>query len=222
MPEDGTSDTITSLDVTDSANLSTNGFQILVIGQTTVNGVGTSINVDPHAAPGTIAFNTDNLDLTGSGQIVMRGGILDVDVLMEINVLSHVQGHGTIVVGDVDLVVEEALENSGVIRPTGDRLTRRKRSSSKPTASTRSTSTATPMRASSKSTTFSPMRTPTRYTLVVDAPLSDAFSGTLQIGQRDTVTFNDNFTMDGADVQMDGGTCAATMNGPGNVTIIAS
>ena len=42
-------------------------------------------------------------------------------------------------------------------------------------------------------------------TLVIDGPLSDAFSGTLQIGQRDTVTFNDNFTIAGANVDFDGG-----------------
>ena len=59
-------------------------------------------------------------------------------------------------------------------------------------------------------------------TLVVDSELSDAFSGTLQIGQRDTITFNDDFTMSGTDVQLDGGTNLATINGPGAATDIAT
>jgi hypothetical protein len=117
VPEDGTSDTITSLSITDAADLVTNGSQLVVLGQTTVDGVGSSIRVEQHATPGTVAFNTDNLDLNAGGQIVLRG-ILDVDVLMEINILSAVQGYGTIVLGDADAVVEEALENSGTIRPT--------------------------------------------------------------------------------------------------------
>ena len=58
-------------------------------------------------------------------------------------------------------------------------------------------------------------------TLVIDGPLSDAFGGTLQIGQRDTVTFNDNFTLSRRRrSDFDGGSNVATLNGPGNVTSI--
>jgi hypothetical protein len=61
--------------------------------------------------------------------------------------------------------------------------------------------------------------------LIVDGPLVDPFggaSGTLQIGQRDTITFNNNFQIAaGAAIQMDGGNNVATLNGAGAITSIA-
>jgi hypothetical protein len=220
VPEDGTSDTITSLSITDAADLVTNGSQLVVLGQTTVDGVGSSIRVEQHATPGTVAFNTDNLDLNAGGQIVMRG-ILDVDVLMEINILSAVQGYGTIVLGDADAVVEEALENSGTIRPTSAIDAPQSLILQTNGVDTIDLDGDTDAGILEVSNAVADVNTDT-LTLLVDGPLSDAFSGTLQIGQRDTITFNDDFTMDGADVQMDGGAFAATMNGPAAVTNIAN
>ena len=73
----------------------------------------------PHNTPGTVAFNTNNLDLNNGGGLTMEGGIATVDVLFEINT-GTLGGHGTVNVGDNDLVVEKAFENSSLIQPSSN------------------------------------------------------------------------------------------------------
>ena len=72
VPEDGTSDTILSLTMSNAADLFTNGNQLVVTGQTTIEGAGSTIRVDTHNTPGTVAFNTNNLDLNSGGGLTMR------------------------------------------------------------------------------------------------------------------------------------------------------
>ena len=126
VPEDGTSDTISNLTITNSGNplvsgadLFTNGNQLIVLGQTTLNGSGSTIRVDDHNTPGTVAFNTNDLDLNNGGGLTMEGGIATVDVLFEINT-GTLGGHGTVNVGDNDLVVEKVFENSSLIQPSSN------------------------------------------------------------------------------------------------------
>ena len=221
VPEDGTGDSIDSLVVSSAADLFTNGNQVFVAGQTTVDGVGTTIRVDPHTTPGTFGLDTDNLDLNGGGAIVMNGGILNVDILMEINAGGVLSGFGLVNVGDFDAVVETVFENSSLIQLAGSTIT--------PETLTLQTNGVDRLDLDGTTETgvvdvanVSADLEFDTLTLVVDSALSDAFSGTLQIGQRDTVTFNDDFTMSGADVQLDGGTSVATINGPAAVTSIDS
>lgn len=218
VPEDGTSDTVTSLSISGGADLSTNGNALFVIGQTTLSGASSSVLVQP-AAGGGIAFNTDNLDINASSALQMSGGTADIDVLLEVNAPGSIVGHGLVVVGDADAVIEVGLENSGLIVVGNS-------SNALLTLQTNGIDTLnldgtieTGIVDVSNVLANTALDT---LTLVVDGPLSDAFSGTLSVGQRDRVTFNDDFTMDGADVQFDGGTNLATMDGPGSVTSIAN
>ncbi|MBA3484054.1 MAG: hypothetical protein H0T51_19795, partial [Pirellulales bacterium] len=221
IPEDGTGDTVSSLSISGAADLFTNGFQVFVMGQTTVSGVGSTIRIDQHATPGAFSLDTDDLDLNGGGSIQMNGGIVNVDVLLEINVAGQIQGNGVVDVGDGDAVVEQALENSGAIRPTSGTST--------PQTLTIQTNGVDTIDLDGDTETgvvdaddVSANVNADTLTLVIDAPLSDAFSGTLQIGQRDTVTFVRNFTLSGADVAMNGGAQVATLNGAGDATSIAA
>ena len=220
IPEDGTSDSITALTMSGGANLFTNGFQVFVSGQTTLTGVGTTIRVDPHATPGAIAFDTDNLDITGGG-IIMQGGLLNVDILMGVGAAGVLQGFGTVNVGDADAVVESVFQNSGLIQVSGDPVTPGTLILQTNGVDTINLDGTTETGVVDVSNVFADPEADSN-TLIVDGPLTDAFGGTLQIGQRDTVTFNDNCTLSGADVQMDGGSFTATMNGPAAVTSIAS
>ncbi len=218
VPEDGASDTITSLTISGGADLDTNGNALFVIGQTTITGVSSSILVNP-ASGGGVAFNTDNLDINTSSALQMSGGTLDVDVLLEINNSGTLVGHGLVIVGDADAVVEVGLENSGSIVIGNDsNAVLTLQANGFDTIDLDGTSETGLVDVSNVNANVGI----DSLTLVVDSPLSDAFSGTLTVGQRDTVTFNDSFTMDGADVQLDGGTNIATMNGPADVTSIAN
>lgn len=220
VPQDGTSDTINSLIISGGADLITNGFQLLVVGQTTVSAGASSIQISPHATPGVIAFNTDDLDVNSGGLVVMQGGLLDVDVLMEVNSGGILHGFGTVNLGSGG-AAGTALENSGVIRVLGN--------SAAP--QTLILQTVAPdlidldgtldVGLVDVSDAVANANTDT-LTLIVNAPLTDAFTGTLQIGQRDTLTFQQDLTFLNGDIEMNGGTLSATLNGAGAFTNIAS
>ncbi len=161
--------------------------------QTTVDGAGTTIRVDPHATPGTPAFQTLNLDLNNGGRCSMTGGVATVSGSMQINTGSVLGGHGTINVGDFDLVAEQAFENSGLLQPQG--------STAAPQTLTIHANGLDTIDLDGDSETgvvdvdnASANVNLDTMTLVIDGPLADAFggggTGILQIGQRDTVTFN--------------------------------
>jgi hypothetical protein len=220
VPEDGTSDTIMSLTMSNAADLFLNGNQLVVTGQTTIDGAGSTIRVDPHTTPGTVAFNTANLDLNNGGGLTMTGGIATIDVLFEINT-GALGGHGTINVGDNDAVVEKVFENSSLIQPSSNNVAPQTLFIHANGVDTIDLDGDSETGLVDVSNVLANVNGDT-VTLVIDGPLSDAFSGTLQIGQRDTVTFNDNFTMSGANVDFDGGTNVATLNGPAHITSITT
>ncbi len=218
VPQDGTSDTVSSLIVSGAADLLTNGNSLIVLGQTTLTGIGSSVFVEP-ATGGGFAFNTDNLDVNAGSALQMAGGTADIDVLLEVNATSNLVGHGLVVVGDADGVVEIGLENSGsIIVANSSNAVLTLRTNGVDTLDLDGTT-------ENGIVTVSNVHVNNAFdtqTLVIDGPLSDAFGGTLSVGQRDRVTFNDSFTMDGAEVNFSGGIDVATMDGAGSVTNIAN
>ncbi|HEY4232877.1 MAG TPA: hypothetical protein VGM76_05610 [Lacipirellulaceae bacterium] len=225
IPPTGTSATISTLSLTDGADLFTNGSQLNVITQTTVDGAGTTVRIDPHTTLGTAALNTGDLDLNNGGALVMNGGIANVSTLFEVNVGSVLAGNGIVNVGDADGVVEQAFENSGLIQVNGDTIAARTLTIHANGVDTIDLDGDTETGVVDVDNAVANTNLDT-LTLVVDGPLSDSFGAaagaTLQIGQRDTVMFNRDFQISaGAAIQMNGGNSVATLNGAGAITSIA-
>jgi hypothetical protein len=213
----GSDNTIMALTMSGGIDLLTNGHQLNVLGPITISNAGTTLLVQPFA--GGVAVNADDVDINLAGAVSMSGGTLDVDVRLDINNGGTLGGFGTIVAGDFDLAAEVALQNSGIIQvgnATNAVLTLRTNLADTIDLDGTAENGLVDVSNASANVGLDTL------TLVVDGPLSDAFSGTLQIGQRDTVTFNDNFALSSADLQFDGGPATATMNGPAAVTSIAS
>ncbi|MGD9637110.1 MAG: beta strand repeat-containing protein, partial [Pirellulales bacterium] len=229
IPEDGTSDTVSTLTVSNSADLVTNGYQIIALTQTTIDGAGTTIRIDPHATPGTAAFETANLDLNNGGGLTMSGGIASVSTQLEINAGSVLGGHGTVNVGDADAVVEQAFENSALLQPQGN-------TAAPQTLTIHANGVDTIDLDGDSETGIVDVNNALvnvnadTVTLVIDGPLADPFGGgasssQIQIGQRDTLTFTHDFSIAGLAaapvlVQMTGGNAVATLNGAGAITSI--
>jgi len=225
VPVISTSGTVSTLSLSNGADLFTNGSQLNVLTQTTVDGAGTTIRIDPHASPGTPSFQTADLDLNNGGGLTMSGGVATVSTMLEINVGSVLGGHGEVDVGDFDLVADQAFENSGLLQPQSN--------TAAPQTLTIHTSGLDTIDLDGDSeagvvdvdNALANVNSDT-VTLVIDGPLADAFggggAGALQIGQRDTVTFTHDFSMAGANVQMTGGNNIATLNGAGAVTSITT
>ncbi|HEY6565422.1 MAG TPA: hypothetical protein VIY86_13050, partial [Pirellulaceae bacterium] len=186
--------------------LESDGFRVTVGSQTTLDGSGTVLRLVPHLTPGTASLFTPNLDINNNAQVALVGGLLDVNTLLEIN-SGTLSGRGTVTVGDNDATVETSLENSSFITVTSGVLTLSTIGVDR--LDLDGTSEAGVLDVANVSV----LSGTDIQTLVIDGVLADAFSGTLQVGQRDTVTFNEAFSMSGADVQLDGGSFVATMNG---------
>jgi hypothetical protein len=221
-PQDGTSDTVSTLVLSGGADLLTSGNQLNVLTQTTIDGVGTTIRIDPHEIRGTPAFVTLNLDLNNGGGLTMSDGIVTVNTLLENN-NSVISGFGTINVGDLDATVEQAFENSGLLQVIGTNTTPGTLTLHTNGVDTIDLDGDSELGVVDVANAVADLQLDT-LTLIVDGPLTDPFGGnssTLQIGQRDTITFNDNFQIAaGAAIQMDGGNNLARLNGTGTITSI--
>jgi hypothetical protein len=211
----GSDNLLLGLSLSGGIDLDANGFRPLVTSQTTVDGAGTTLRLRPRsAAPETSSFITADMDINNTAQVTLIGGILDVGSLLEIN-SGTLEGRGTVVAGDADANVETVLENSSRIAVTSGVLTLTARGVDRlDLDGTSETGILDVANVSVLSGTDI-------QTLIINGPLADAFSGTLQVGQRDTVDFNDPFAMSGADLQFDGGLFVATMSGAA-ATIVAT
>ena len=222
-PVSGLSATVTSLSLTDGADLSTGGYRLNILTQTTVDGAGTTLRIDAPTALGAPAFQTLMLDVQSGGALQLNGGTLAAEQL-RVDAASALRGFGALQAGNVDAIVEQAFVNEGLIEVAG-------------AAGSPATLTLQAIGVDvidfdgaaeagivdiANAVADAGLDT---LTLVVDGPLSDAFGGggaaELHIGQRDTVTFQRNFQIDaGAIIAMDGGSHVATLNGSGDATSI--
>jgi hypothetical protein len=225
VPVSGTSDTITSLTVSNNADLTTNGNQLNVLTATIIDGVGTTIRVDPHATPGTAALTSLDLNLNNGGGLTMAGGIVGVTRELEINAGSVLGGHGTVNVGDGDGVVEQAFENSALIQVQGNTAAPQTLTIHANGVDTIDLDGDSETGVVDVDNALANVNADT-VTLVIDGPLAEPFGGmagaAIQIGQRDTLTFNEDFEIVGpAAITMNGGNAVATLNGAGDITHVA-
>lgn len=225
IPEDGASDTIDSLIISAGADLLTNGNLLIVNGLTTITGAGSTIRLDLNVVPATASFQSNDLDITAGAALQMSGGIANVAVDMDVTSTGVLAGHGTLNVGDNDLVVEQAFQNSGLIQLSGSTVIPGTLVIHANGVDTIDLDGDNEIGQVDVSNALADVEADT-LTLVIDGAISDglgaAVGGLLDIGQRDTVTFNQNFEIDaGYTVNMNGGTLVATMNGPASITDIA-
>ncbi|MFT3784574.1 MAG: PEP-CTERM sorting domain-containing protein [Tepidisphaeraceae bacterium] len=225
IPAVGTSSTISTLTVSNNADLVTNGLQLNVLATTTIDGVGSTIRVDPHASPGTPALQAATLLLNNGGGLTMSGGIASISGgQLEINAGSVLAGHGQVDAGNFDAIVTQAFENSGLLQLQGNTAapqTLTIHANGVDTIDLDGDSEAGVVDADNALANINA----DSVTLIIDGALADPFGGlagaSLQIGQRDTVTFTRDFSIAGpAAISMTGGTSVATLNGAGKITSI--
>lgn len=221
VPRDGASDTVSSLALSNGADFLTNGNRLIVLGQATIDGLNSTLRIDPNAAPGAISFQATNLVLRNNAKMTMNGGVIyspTIDAASN----ATVQGGGLIIFGDADTLFEDAFDNSGAIivglgGTENNSLTLQTNGidyidldgDNEHGSVDVSNNVADPLADT--------------LTLVIDAPLEDGFSGTLQIGSRDTVNFKQRLVLTGGTVQLDGGDHVASLiNGPETGIVDAS
>ena len=225
IPEDGSADTIETLAISGGVDFLTNGNHLNVNGLTTITGASSTIRLDAHTVLGTPSLQTTDLDVTAGGALALNGGVASVFSDMDITATGTLTGRGTLNLGDFDLVVEQAFQNSGSIQLAGSLDSIGTMTIQANGVDTIDLDGDNEIGLVDVSNALADLEADT-LTLIIDGPLSDglgaAVGGLLDIGQRDTVTFNDNFEIDaGYTITMNGGNNVATLNGPGSITDIA-
>ncbi|HWB05356.1 MAG TPA: hypothetical protein VG796_20145 [Verrucomicrobiales bacterium] len=221
VPKSGTSATINSLSISSRAGLLTNGRQLIVAGQTLVGGGGdeSRLQVDPHMTAGTVAFSGNEIVAGRGGAIEMKGGLLNADALLEIRDGARLSGYGIVTAGDSDNNLEDALLNEGLIEVTGDTAAPR-------TLTLRSTGldgirlSGMSSLGSIAASNFEDNVNADTLRLLVEGRLSVPFNARMDISQRDTVTFTQDYALDEAFISMDGGSAVATLDGNGKAISI--
>jgi hypothetical protein len=220
----GSSNSILALTMSGGIDLFTGGFQLSVATQTTLDGASTTLRVESNAIPANTSFQTLDLDLSTGGALVMSGGIATIAEQLEINMGSLLTGFGVINVGDPDLVVEQAFENSGLIQVVGNTAAPQTLTIHANGVDTIDLDGDSEVGVVDVANASANINADT-LTLVIDGPLTDPFGAlagaALQIGQRDTLTFTANFQIaTNTAVDLNGGNNVATLNGAGDITSI--
>lgn len=218
VPRDGVSDTVTTLAISQGADLLTNGRRLIVLGQATVDGLGSTLRADANENAGSLSFQATQLVVRNSAQLAMTGGNV---YAATIDLLSNatLQGGGLVIFGDADALLEDAFDNSGAIivgsgGTSNNTLTLQSNGidwidldgDNERGLVDVSNNVADPLSDA--------------LTLVIDAPLEDPFGGKLQIGSRDTVDFRQRMLMTDATVELDGGDHVATLTGGPDTGIV--
>ncbi len=192
-----------------------------MLGQATVDGLNSTLRIDPNAASGAISFQATNLVIRNNAKMTMNGGVIyspTIDVASN----ATVQGGGLIIFGDADTIFEDAYDNSGAIivglgGTENNSLTLQTNGIDYIDLDGDNEHGFVDV-----SNNVDDLVADT-LTLIIDAPLEDGFSGTLQIGSRDTVNFKQRLLLTGATVQLDGGDHVASLiNGPETGIVDAS
>jgi len=192
--------TIASLTLSNAADVDTNGFVLDVRGVTRLGGSFTSIFVRPRNPASLIGFSSEGIVVNSGADFRVLGetGSTDGGIvrlasgLFEINAGGNAGGHGTIQLTNAS-TVGQAMENSGRLFVGGRPTTIFNRSLPGTLTITRGTTgTGTldldgdnddgVVDVDDGASIFG-----TALTLVIDVPLTDSFSGQMDIGNDDTV-----------------------------------
>ncbi len=227
--------TITSLTLSNGADVDTSGNELIVNGVTTLGGAGVNILVDPGPTATSdgldsqgIVVNADAiLQLLGSTAVTF-GGVVELESgQFEINAGGAAGGHGTIEL--MEAVAGQVMENSGrlfvsgrpnpiiIQGPLPGTLTIHHVGTGSGTLDLDGDGEAGVVDVDDGNLVLSS----TLLTLVIEVPLADAFGGQMDIGNGDTVNIAGAWTMDSDGILNFNGTTTHTLTG-GALTVNSS
>jgi hypothetical protein len=200
--------TITSLTVSNGADVFTSGNELIVNGVTTIGGAGVNFYVNPRSAgdqdgldsQGIVVNDDANLQVTGESDST-AGGIVELESgLFEINVGGNAGGHGTIQL--IEAVAGQVMENSGRLFVFGRPAGVIGRSPGTLTITGAGLGTGTLDLDGDNDSGFVDVDDgfalfeSTALALIIEMPLADNFSGQMDIGTSDTVKITNSWSMD--------------------------
>ena len=177
----------------------THGNRLLVYGTTELTETAGGGSVTLYVASGAVGndFDTNYLNINGGAELNMDGGLAQIDNKLSVDTDSYITGHGTI---DFNSSDDYALSLAGTLQVSGGTLTLQVTGGGKLDldGSSGGNSVINVTDGTSK--------------LVVDGELSDAFNGTMTIGEGNEVNFSHAWTHSGT-LNFNGGSSTAILEG---------
>jgi len=201
---------VSNLTVSGGSKLSTAGHLLFVNGTIMLSEDAGTVSLTVPAGPLGVDIDTDFLTVGGNAELIMAGGVVQVDARVSMAVTGTIRGFGTIEMTTSSLVPE--FQNDGLIDVSGGTLTiRRGLPSSNMRIDLDGTSDNGDVTVSTGTSS-----------LVIDGPLKDAMNGTVNVGDGNTITFSEGWTLGNAAAPAPKGVLNMTGGAAGPATISGS
>jgi hypothetical protein len=195
------------LTLSGGSKLSTAGHLLFVNGSITLNEDAGTVSLTVNPGPLGVDIDTDFLTVGTGAELIMAGGVAQIDTRLSMAATGTIRGFGVIEMTTSSLLPE--LQNDGLIDVSGGTLTIRRGIPS------------SIMRVDLDGSSDKGVVTVTNGTsgLVIDAPVKDPMNGTVTVGDGNTITFNEGWTLGDAAAPAAKGTLVLTGGAAGPATI---
>lgn len=217
--------TVANLTLRNASDLKTAGFQMYVNGITTVGGSGSVLTIDPRSTGDMDGLDTKGLVIQNDGLVSLNGGILELEsgsleiLTGGVSGLGGLGGFGTIELVESGLAGAQVFDNSGRLYVGKSQF------ATAGLLTITTTDTNNPAVVGDGTVDLDgntdrgvvdvdddPFGLVSNLTLIVDAALSDTFSGEMLIGRGDAIEFRQAWSLNG-DLQLNGSSGTATLRG---------
>ncbi|MCP5533944.1 MAG: hypothetical protein H7A49_11700 [Akkermansiaceae bacterium] len=216
----GTNNTILALTMSGGIDLSTNDFDLAVDGLVQLTGASTNLFINASAG----SVNADNVTINSGGTVELRGGLLTLDEesgtsLLDLNTGGSLFGNGVITFADTPVLTTTLLTNDGTLTA----LSRSVLITLPPPVGTLQINDSSiggriNLDGSGEAGVVNVNR---NQTLDLNIPLSDSFSGTMNLFQESVFDSSAAWTLDTGVITIDNGATGGIGGAPAGTATIA-
>ncbi len=216
----GSNNAINGLTMSAGIDLLTNDFDLTVDGLVQLSGAGTNLFIGGAAG----SVNADNVTINSGGVVELTGGLLTLDEevgtsLLDVNAGGVLQGHGTITFADAPFLATTLLSNDGTLSALSRAAII---ITPPPTGTLQINDSSIGGRVDLDGVGGAGIVNVYRnQTLDLNVPLSDAFSGTMNLYQQSTFDSSSAWTLDLGTINVDNGATGGIGGAPMGTAFIA-
>ena len=198
---------VADLTVSGGSKLSTSGQLLFVNSSITLNEDAGTVSLTVNPGPLGLDLDTDFLTVGANAELIMAGGVAQIDSRLGMSTTGTIRGFGVIEMTTSSLPPE--IQNDGLLDTSGGTLT----------IGRGIPASIMTVDLDGQSDTGTVTVTNGTSSLVINAPLKDAINGAITVGDGNTITFNEGWTLGNAAAPAAKGTLTLTGGAAGPATV---
>ncbi|MEZ5301193.1 MAG: hypothetical protein R3F11_11145 [Verrucomicrobiales bacterium] len=215
----GSNNSVAGLTLSGAIDLSTNGFDLAVDGLAQLTGASTNLFVGGAAG----SVNADNLTINSGARVELQGGLLTLDEesgtsLLDLNAGGTLSGNGVITFADTPILTTTLLVNDGTLTASS-RAANILLAPPVGTLQINDSSLGGRVNLDGASEVGS-VNVNRNQTLDLNVPMTDPFSGSMNLFHNATFDSGSAWTLDGGALTADNGAFAGIPSAPASVSFI--